>query len=68
MPHDQSPLDYERKFSEFLHLIRTTQEDVILIHHPEVLGDTYEELVESLNRLADAGKKLVIVPRHERGQ
>ncbi|TXT36757.1 MAG: hypothetical protein FD138_890 [Planctomycetota bacterium] len=67
MPHDPLPLNYERKFSEFLYLIRTTAEDIILIHHPEVLGDSYEELVESLNRLADAGKKLVIVPRQERG-
>jgi len=24
------------------------------VHHPQVLGDTYEELVESLARLADA--------------
>lgn len=68
MPHDPSPTSYERKFSEFLYLIRTTAEDIVLIHHPQVLGDTYEELVESLNRLADAGKKLVIVPRHDRGQ
>ena len=67
MPHDPLPLHYEEKFSEFLYLIRTTAEDVILIHHPEVLGDTYEELVTSLNRLADAGKKLVIVPSQERG-
>jgi hypothetical protein len=38
----------------------------MLIHHPEVLGDTYEELCESLNRLADAGLLLMIIPRKER--
>ena len=39
----------------------------MLVHHPEVLGDNYEEIVESLNRLADAKVSLVIVPRGERG-
>ncbi len=67
MQQDNSPLSYERKFAEFLHLLHVTREEVILIHHPEVLGDSYEELVESLNRLADSGKRLVIVPRRERG-
>jgi predicted GTPase len=39
---------------------------MIVIHHPEVLGDTFDEIVESLNRLADAEKHLAIVPRDER--
>ena len=59
-------LRYESKFAEFLHLLRETKEEVVNVHHPEVLGDNYEELVESLNRLADAGTKLVAVPRNER--
>lgn len=58
---------YEQKFSDFLFLLRATNEENIIVHHPQVLGDSYEELVESLDRLADAGKKLVIVPRNERG-
>ena len=66
MSQDDSLHRYEQKFSEFLFLIRTTPEEVIIVHHPEVLGDSHDELVESLNRLADAGKKLAIVPRHER--
>ena len=66
MQQDNSPPNYDQKFSEFLYLIRTTTETVIVIHHPQVLGDTYAELVESLNRLSDAGKQLVIVPRRER--
>ena len=40
--------------------------DVVLIHHPEVLGDNFDELVESLNRLADAKLSLTIIPRVER--
>lgn len=66
MTNDNSPIRYEQKFADFLFLIRTTPEEVVIVHHPEVLGDTHDELVESLNRLADAGKKLAIVPRHER--
>lgn len=66
MSHDDPLHRYEQKFSDFLFLIRTTPEETIIVHHPEVLGDTHEELVESLNRLADAGKKLAIVPRTER--
>jgi hypothetical protein len=60
------PSPYERKFGEWICLLAETTEDVILVHHPEVLGDSYEEIVESLNRLADAQKKLIVVPRHER--
>lgn len=57
---------YEQKFADFIRMLAETKEDVVLIHHPEVIGDTYEEIVESLNRLADAKKQLVIVPRGER--
>ena len=39
----------------------------ILIDEPLMLGDTYEEVVESLNRLADAKLTLMIRPRAERG-
>ena len=62
-----APLTYQQKFAEFLLLLRSTREEFVIVHHPEVLGDNYQEIVESLNRLADAGKKLVIVPRNERG-
>lgn len=62
--HGASP--YEQKFADFLRLLEETQEEAVLVHHPEVLGDNYEEIVESLNRLADAKKHLVILPRSER--
>jgi hypothetical protein len=58
-----TPSDYDNKFADFLRLLAETLEDVVIVHHPQVLGDSYQELVESLNRLADAEKKLVIVPR-----
>lgn len=60
------PIGYEQKFSDFIRMCRTAPEEVIIVNHPEVLGDNYEEIVESLNRLADAGKKLEIVPRRKR--
>ena len=66
MTNDHSPTCYEQKFSDFLFLLQTIQEDVVIVHHPQVLGDTYVELIESLNRLADSGKQLAILPRHER--
>lgn len=42
---------YEQKFSDFMRMLAETKEDVVLIHHPQVIGDTYEEIVESVNRL-----------------
>ena len=62
---------YERKFSEFLRMCDEAKKgnlDVVLIHHPEVLGDDYSEMVESLNRLADAKLSLSIIPREQRGR
>lgn len=57
---------YKEKFPNFIRLLEETKEDLLLVHHPQVLGDNYEELVESLNRIADAGKRLLILPRAER--
>lgn len=57
---------YERKFADFISMLAETIDETIVVHHPQVLGDDYDDLVESLNRLANAGKKLIIVPRKER--
>jgi len=56
---------YEQEFREFIELC-AKPEEIVVVHHPQVLGDTYDEILESLNRLADAEKKLVIVPRKDR--
>jgi hypothetical protein len=66
MSNNGPPIDYEQKFQDFIRMCKTAPEDVILIHHPQVIGDNYEEIVESLNRLSDAGKKLEITPRKRR--
>lgn len=70
-----APVGYETKFAEFIRALEENKlarrrgkkgADVMLVAMPQALGDTYEELVESLNRLADARLQLEIVPRAER--
>jgi hypothetical protein len=62
-----TPEGYEQKFAQLIQACEdTAKDDVILVHHPQVLGDDYEEIVESLNRIADAEARLVIVPRDQR--
>lgn len=56
-------MSYETKFSGFIAMCRDAKADGaegVLIDHPQVLGDNYAEIVESLSRLADAGLHLVI--------
>jgi hypothetical protein len=55
---------YEQKFKEFIRACAELPSGgVLVIHHPEVIGDDYDEIVESLNRLADAELLLSVVPR-----
>lgn len=61
---------YETKFADFLAMCADNAAkgiDGISIPDPQTLGDDYEELCESLNRLADAKLTLMIQPRSERG-
>jgi hypothetical protein len=60
---------YEVKFEGLLRLCRDAKKsgiDHVVVHHPEVLGDDYAEIVESLNRIADANLRLQILPRTDR--
>ena len=63
---------YEQKFAGFIEAVEEAEASaaigqiVLTIDYPEMIGDDYEELVESLNRLADAGLNLAIVPRKDR--
>ena len=54
---------YEQKFTDFIRLVAETADDVVLTHHPQAIGDNCDEIVASLNRLADAVTQLGIVPR-----
>jgi hypothetical protein len=58
---------YDKKFADFIRMLAESKEQQIMIHHPQVLGDDYQEIVECLERLSVAGKSLRIVPAKDRG-
>lgn len=61
-----TPPGYEKKFADFIKLCADTKAkglNEIIVGYPWVLGDNYEELIESLSRLADAGLSLNIASR-----
>lgn len=61
----KSPSGYEKKFAGLIKSISKLEKgDFLIVDHPEVLGDNYEELVESLRRIANAEVRLTIVPEH----
>lgn len=65
-PEMNTPPGYEKKFADFIKLCAETKAKgigEIVVGYPWVLGDNYEELVESLSRLADAGLSLHIAGR-----
>jgi len=62
------PPGYEKKFADFIKLCADSKKQgipEIVVGYPWVLGDNYEELVESLSRLADAGLSLHIASRRD---
>ena len=62
---------YEKKFEYFIRMCTQAKDqgvDTVLIHHPEVLGDSYQEVIESLNRLSVAELKLLILPPSQRSR
>lgn len=64
----KTPAGYERKFADFIKLCsdaKAVGQTQVLVGYPWVLGDTYEELIESLSRLADAGLTLHIAARKD---
>ncbi len=60
------------KFEEFERLISNVKDkrDVhaVVVESPQVLGDTYEELVANLNKLAGAELAVVFVPPSDRAK
>lgn len=62
----QAPANYETKFAEFIQACQDAKDaglETLVIAQPWALGDTYEEIIESLSRLADAGLTLRVVKR-----
>jgi len=57
---------YEKKFADFIRLCSDAKAkglSQITVAYPWVIGDNYEEIIESLSRLADAGLSLHIAAR-----
>jgi hypothetical protein len=60
MPHTP-PAGYEQKFENFIKLCVKAKADgvpEVIVAAPWVIGDTYDEVIESIGRLADAGLTL----------
>ena len=63
---NKNPENYDNKFASFIALCEKAKQDNIpsvIISHPHVLGDNYDEIIESLTRLAKAGLSLQITLR-----
>ena len=61
-----TPGGYEKKFGDFIRLCAETKAagvKQVVVAYPWVLGDNYEEVIESLSRLADAGLALRVQGR-----
>jgi hypothetical protein len=61
------PPGYETKFADFIRMCRESKANGvpnIVVGFPSALGDNYEEVIESLSRLADAGLTLNIATRN----
>jgi sugar phosphate isomerase/epimerase len=62
----KAPEGYEKKFTNFIRLCTEAKSkgaDSVIVAFPWVLGDDYNEVIESLSRLADAGLNLHITDR-----
>jgi hypothetical protein len=57
---------YEAKFADSVRPSAGSPDQLIVMHHPKVIGEALEESVEWSNRLANAENRLRIVPRKER--
>ena len=55
---------YEQKFKRSIEMCQQAKrDDVVTIATPHTLGDSYDEIFESLNRLSNTEAMLLIVPR-----
>lgn len=60
---------YEKKYRSLLQRIQEAKKNGItlfVVSEPQELGETYDDVMESLNRLADADLNLAILPRDAR--
>lgn len=60
----------KRKYKQFLKRLQEASKNgvtLIVIREPQELGETYEEMVESLNQLAAMDLNLAVLPEAARG-
>ncbi len=58
-----APIGYAKKFEGFIRMCDEAKAKglkVIVVAHPSVIGDNYDEVIESLSRLARAELTLAI--------
>ena len=63
---NSTPPGYEEKFANFIRMcaeLKATGVGKLIVASPRDLGDNYEEIVESLSRLAEAELSLHIAAR-----
>ena len=66
--HHNIPPGYEKKFADFTKMcadLKAKGIKQVVVANPVALGDNYEEMIESLSRLVDAGLSLNIAARAE---
>jgi hypothetical protein len=68
--HTSTNIPHALKFAKLYTAVRAARqaEGIVLVAFPEVLGDTFEEVMQSLNVIARADVSLRIVPPAERGK
>jgi hypothetical protein len=64
----QQNAPYDQKFAGFIRAVekgKTSDTEYLIIAEPWVIGDTYEEIIESLSRLAGTNLALRIAHRKD---
>lgn len=62
----ETRVPYETKFADLIKVCDEAKSkgvESVIISWPWVIGDTYEEVIESISRLADAGLTLHVIKR-----
>ncbi len=62
MPRSTPP-DYNSKFADFISMCAESQKSgvkQVVVATPSVIGDNYNEIIESLSRLAESGLALSV--------
>ena len=60
--HDKAKFE---GFDKMIEDCKNGKIDIVVIAYPWVLGDDYEEIIESLSCIADAGVQLAIASRSQ---